>query len=939
MSVADSDAAHDDTFIVKMLVAPLRMLLRFPRTTLCVALILGALSTLLAVTRLGYKSGRTDLISADSDYHRLWLKYSEEFDDADDALVIVEGPGREQVVPVLREISQELAHEPELFRSVLQEVDLGKLKAKGLHYLGRDELGKIEASLGESLPIVGGEWMRLQIGNALGGMAYQLANLPPEHAAMRAKLQETLDRYVGALNTSLHASPGHFVSPWPEMPAALTAMRDMTSEAMLAQDGRWGFVLLRLDPGEDKLEPYSHSTKVLRGIISEIKRSHPDLKIGLTGLPVMEYDEMQSSQSSMFWASVISFVGVVIVIIAGFGGVRHALMANMVLLLGMSWAFAYATLAVGHLNILSVTFTATLIGVGIDYGTYYVARYLQIRGEGKNTYDAIIATSTAVGQSIITGALTTAVSFFAAAFTSFVGVAELGLIAGGGLILCAIAQLYVLPVCLLLWDDSKYGRAMPAPFPVHLGYRPFWRRPKTVALLGMAFTLACGMGLEKLWYDYNLLNLQANDLESVAWEKKLLTESGRSVWYAISIADSQDELLRRREAFLKLPSVERTEEIVSLLPERDDQREKTIDRISQSLSELPERPPLIAVDLLDDLGRKLGMLQAQLQASPGGAVSASKLEQIREQLRRLPPAECYERLSGFQQHAAGDMLTRLHVLKDVSDPHSPEFTDLPKSLVQRFVTERGAKPKYLLKIYGRGDLWNIDALSKFVSDVRRVDPQATGNPLQAYEASHEMKRSFEQASYYALAIIIIVLWLDFRSVKYSLLAALPLIVGMIETFGLLGWINQPLNPANMIALPLVMGIGIDYGVHIVHNFMERPRGYRMTPATALAVTVDSLTTLIGFGSLLIASHQGLQSLGRVLTIGIALCTFTSLILLPCLLTMIGGKPEDESDEQLLRPKDLVDEDDFQSHSLSLLPSSKTLLPPSQSYVSQTGIRL
>ena len=131
-----------------------------------------------------------------------------------------------------------------------------------------------------------------------------------------------------------------------------------------------------------------------------------------------------------------------------------------------------------------------------------------------------------------------------------------------------------------------------------------------------------------------------------------------------------------------------------------------------------------------------------------------------------------------------------------------------------------------------------------------------------------------------------VLVLDFKSLRYALLAALPLGVGVLQMFGLLGVLDIPLNPANLIALPLILGIGVDYGVHIVHEFREQKGPYRMSPGTAVAVLVDALTTLVGFGSLMIASHQGLQSLGRVLTLGVTCCLFTSLIMLPALLTWI-----------------------------------------------------
>jgi predicted RND superfamily exporter protein len=232
------------------------------------------------------------------------------------------------------------------------------------------------------------------------------------------------------------------------------------------------------------------------------------------------------------------------------------------------------------------------------------------------------------------------------------------------------------------------------------------------------------------------------------------------------------------------------------------------------------------------------------------------------------------------------LLSRLHILKSIANPEPPALTDLPASLVDRFVGQHG---KHLLKIYGRGDIWDSAALSRFVNDVRAVDPKVTGNPLQAHEASLEMKHSFQEAAVYSLLVILAVLVLDFKSMSYALLAAMPLAVGVLQTFGLLGVLNIPLNPANLIALPLILGIGVDYGVHIVHEFREHRGPYRMSSGTAVAVLVDALTTLVGFGSLMIATHQGLQSLGRVLTLGVTCCMFSSLVMLPATLTWITRK--------------------------------------------------
>lgn len=888
--MAASDAPRPTSYLARPLIACTRIVLRYPVATLALALGAGLLCVALTSAKLGYRTSRLDLLNPNSDYNRLWMDYIDEFGDEDDAVVVVEGANREQVVPVLQEIAGTLAREDRLFHAVLHGVDLEKIRGKGLHYLSADELLGLERFLNDMGPIVEGNWSRLNLGQMLLGLSARTEAIAAQPAVGASEaLQQDVERLSESLLDVLaHRRTYH--SPWPEMSSSFATLSELNSEYLLTNEGRLGFVLLRLSRGADGFARGTEATDALRDLIAQTGARHPEVRIGLTGLPIMENDEMRASQSSMFWASIVSLVGVAILFIAGFGGLRHALMANLVLLLGMAWSFGYVTLSIGHLNILSVSFTATLIGIGIDYGIHYVARYLQVREHCRDSKEALLRTTSGVGPAILTGALTTAVAFFAAGFTRFTGVAELGIIAGGGILICCVAELLILPPCIALMDRNGLGLKMPEPLPVHTWIEPLLRNPRRLLVSTLIFTAVVALGVNRLWYDHNLLNLQPVGLESVEWERKLLTESNQSVWYAVSIADSREELLERKAQLLKLPSVERTEEIVSLLPADHEIKRPIIERIQQRLTSLPERPPWIPVDSPENLGRALAHAQ-DLFARQHLLRGARQIEQVRDALRRLPSPACYEILSQFQQQMAGDLLSRLYALKTMANPDPPKLDDLPKSLVHRFV---GQHDRHLLKIYGRGNIWDMEALSRFVKDVRSVDPRTTGNPLQAYEASLEMKSSYEVAAMYALAIILFLLWIDFRSVRYALLAALPLGVGMIQMFGLMGVLNIPLNPANMIALPLILGIGVDYGVHIVHDYREQRGRFRMAPSTAVAVLVDSLTTIVGFGALMIASHQGLQSLGRVLTIGVSCCLFTSLIMLPALLTLMSWDDDDES---------------------------------------------
>lgn len=868
-----------------------RVVVRFPMPTLALALGMAALAISVTIEQLGFRTSRLDLLNPQSEFNQLWIEYIDEFGDDDDAVVVVEGHSRDVVVPVLEEVSAALAREDQLFHAVLHEVDLSQIRAKGLHYVSREELRDINLFVEHTEPVLQGDWSRLNLGNTLGGICHRLEADDADDRYGAASAQAELERLANSLYRAL-AQAHTYQSPWPEMSEGVATLSELGPEYLLTNEGRLGFVLLRLARDESGFAGGSEAVDALRGLLTRIAARHPATRVGLTGLPVMENDEMRASQTSMMRASLLSLVGCGCLFVAAFGGVRHPLLTIAALLVGMAWSFGYITLSVGHLNILSVSFAVILIGLGIDFGVHYVARYLQLVREHRQTEPALIETVRTVGPGIVVGAVTTSFAFYSAGFTEFTGVAELGLIAGGGILLCALAALLILPAAIMLVDRRGQIRPMPEPLPVDRWIAPLMATPRFLMFTSLLFTGVLLFGVQHVRYDHNLLNLQPVGLESVELEKKLLAESDQSVWFALSMAESREELLERKARFLELPSVERTEEIVSLLPADHDAKQPLIAGLHERLQSLPERPPLIPVNPPAELGRLLARAEQEV-LTRGGMQTARQVAQIRDLLRRMPETICYARLSEYQQQMAGDLLSRLYALRSISDPTPPELADLPEGLVDRFVGQHG---RHLLKIYARGNIWNMSALEQFVTEVRTVDPRVTGNPLQAYEASLQMKSSYEQAALYSLAAILVMLYIDFRHLGHALLAMLPVGLGTAQMFGLLGILGIPLNPANLIVLPLILGIGVDDGVHVVHDFCTQRGRYRISASTASSVLVTSLTTTVGFGSLMIASHAGLQSLGRVLAIGVGCCMFTSLIMLPALLTWMTRDREDVADQ-------------------------------------------
>jgi predicted RND superfamily exporter protein len=655
----------------------------------------------------------------------------------------------------------------------------------------------------------------------------------------------------------------------------------------------------------DSFTEYSEGLSALRQIVADAKIRHPDAWVGLTGIPVMENDEMESSQYAMAQAGVLSFLGVGLLYIAGFGCVRHPTMALTCLLVPMGWSFGYILLTVGHLNILSSAFATIVIGLGSDYGVYHIAQYLRFRAERMDTFEALMETARSVGPGLTTSAAATALAFFTIGLSDFPGIAELGIIAGGGIILCWLASLTTLPA-LLHWSDAHRAPwPIPAPLDVYAWFRPLVNRPRLVVAGYVAFTGFVCIGLKDLWYDHNLLNLQAKGLESVELEKTLL-ESDCGASFATVMAKSREEAVLRKAMYSdrKLcPMVDSVDEIATVIPSDATERRPIIQRIHDRLAAAqfpqPGRIPVVPREQLTHALEKLhGIMLATRRPE------AAQLQQIRGLVASLSDQEYYSRMTAFQEHLAADTLQCLYALREVSNPEPPVLTDLPEGVVGRLVGKSGY---YCMQIHTKADIWNMAEMEQFVAQLRAVDDTlhtehpaidtgVTGNPVQVYESSREMKLGYEKGAFYGVLIVVVVVYLDFRSIRMTLLALLPLVTSKLQLFGLLGLLGIPLNPANMIVLPLILGIGVDTGVQIVHDYLREPRPYRMPPSTSAALVINTLMNIVGFGALMIASHRGLHSLGRVLTLGMACCLLSCLVM-PSLLQILPDMRPKQRDEE------------------------------------------
>ena len=610
---------------------------------------------------------------------------------------------------------------------------------------------------------------------------------------------------------------------------------------------------------------------------------------GFTGLPANANEEMIAIERDVKMTVVVAAVGILLVILLGFRSIRRGIIVFIPLVLAGLWNLGLTAATVGHLTILTSGFTAILFGLGVDYGIFISGRIAEELAAGARRQEAIVAAVRTGGRTLLTAGGTTTVAFFVIGTVEFTGFAELGIVSGTG-VLCVIAStLCVLPALASLIPLSppkskknKAGRGRLANVPrFYTG---------TITFLAIAAAVASGYFAAGVPLDYDLRNILPRNSESVRLQFEMGDRSDFQPEFVAVTAATVEEARQLTEKLAALPTVSRVESVTQVLPPDQEQKIKLIREVGPVFDKIlvPAEgfEPFVAADLTEKFEELLDPVEeAQERAFSAGhsqiVVELEKIiermDSVIEKLEKKP--ELVERVKAFEQELFKTIAGAVEVTKRWPDVGAIGPKDLPKGIRDRFV---GASGNLVIYAFPAESIYEVEFLDRFLEEIYALAPEATGFPTTHQVFSRLIMTGFRQASVLALGVVFLLLFVDFRRLWPTVLAALPLSLGAAWMFGIMYFLRIPHNYANIIALPLVIGLAVDYGVYITHRLLEDPgrHPFSVMERAAKPVVLAALTTLVGIGAICLGEHRGAASLGEALIFGIASCLVAAVVVLP-----------------------------------------------------------
>jgi len=882
------------------------LVLERPRIVLATAVAVCLAAAWLGVN-LEVRASRWELVPEGDANQARWDAVRADFSDPEPLIVAIERESDGVPTATLERAAERVATRLEgnpLVSSVFYRVDLDWLSAHALHLASPELLTDAIRELGDVLADDDGLVRLRNYADLNDRLARRieasLAGGPTIPSGSEQAEARWLRDFIDAEGEFL-AAPEAWVASLASTPLGLInagGRASLTAKGFLStDDGDVLFVLVHLaGTAAGGLERQQRVVAAARAAASAATEGIERVHFGLTGPPAMEVEEMAAISSDGKRTTAIAIVGVFALSLLAFHRRFHAAIGLVTLAIGVICAIGAVQLELGYLNMITTALIPILVGMGIDYAVHPISQYeLERRHHDRTT--AVRETFRKTGRPVVVSALTTSVAFFCFLLMQFRGFAELGLVTGIGVLLCLLSALFVLPSLLAvcgrghredrgaavdkIWDEGAAALVVSAP------------RLTIAIALALSF-----LALPLAWQvrvNPNVLDLLPIGAESLHYLEVMNERSALRNDFNLVIAEDLEQLREMRDSVAGSTEIERFESLLTFLP---DDPAAAAAAVADARGFLERTSVEHRASTAAELGASLQRLEAALSEGAGAAFLAGlgdvagELESARitvagmaRQVEGSGPVERAAWVDGelLLQAKVGTLLERVRA---AAEAPMPTPRSLPENLASRFVTSSG---RYVAYLYPAGNIYDAEFLPRFNSASTAISDTAIGFPVLFEDHAGLITAGFGSALGLGALLVTLLLIIDLRSLTDTFLALVPVGVGILWMLGLMILVGMDFNFANLVAVPIVLGVGIDAGVHLVHRYrFEGQAGMITTLAhTGRAILVASLTTMVGFGSLTLASHRGMASLGALLFLGVGGCLVAAVVVLPNLMLWLG----------------------------------------------------
>ncbi|MDX1709813.1 MAG: MMPL family transporter [Rhodovibrionaceae bacterium] len=851
----------DDGICPRLLASWTAMSFRRRGRVLAVAGLVTLLAILAVVLRLGISTNTVDMLSPDLPFRQHAKALDSAFPELDDTIVAVVDAATPERADILVEALYERLDEAASVRAIYRP-DGPFFRRHALLYLSEEELGQFVDNLASAEPLLA----TLSRAPNLHGLA-DIVEL-----AGRAEAGDMPSHGLAALLAEMTASAKALRNgdarnlSWQSLLAARPERAADTRRFLIVQP--------RLD--FSRLKPAAAAIDDLRAAARLVEAMPGGGGVRLTGEALIEHAELETVERSGLQAGLLSLGAVAVILVIGLGSVRLILASLTTLILGLVWTAGAAAVLVGNLNIISVAFAVLFVGLGIDFAIHFVLRMREANDRGEA---GVTEAGRGTGCAILLSALCAAVGFLSFWPTDYLGLAELGLISAIGMFVAAVASLTVMPALVgyLGWRRRRVrvvGRegALTA---------SIVRHRFGVLVVVAALCVIGSFRAAQIGFDFNPMNLRDPDSEAMLVFEEL-ADDPRSTPYVVQVlAAGEEEAQRLAARFEGVPEVGGVRRIASFVPSAQERKVSLIADASfflaPILAQQPSGEPLDTDARLAALERMREALNAlalrQDAVGPQAVLLRTALFEMRSAAQA---AELEERWTVYLPQLFGLLDQILAV-----EPFGRE--DLPEDLQTRWVAEDG---RQRLEVRPQGVIRSNQELRSFAAAAQAITPKATGVPVVIDKASAVVLEAFVVATGIAAVGMLALLALALRRPVDVAFAIAPLPAAAVLTLATASLLGMSLNFANIIVLPLLMGLVVSSGIHLVLRWrQEGAAASVLASSTPRSVLLSVLTTLAAFGSLMLAEHPGMSSMGALLTIAVCYIVVTDLIALPALLAM------------------------------------------------------